>query len=166
MKKRLFLNNVSLFTGLLMGIMIAVPLSKLVSKQSNAYSVIESKFKVMNQMLYYVNQLYYKDVDMESLLDGALSGIMEELDPHSIFISAKDQKNIDEMFKGEFQGIGVEFDILNGYITVIAPVVGGPSEKAGIQAGDWITEIDGIRAKGIERDEVYKKITREKRYKG
>ena len=141
-----------------MGIMITVPLSKLVSKQSNAYSVIESKFKVMNQMLYYVNQLYYKDVDMESLLDGALSGIMEELDPHSIFISAKDQKNIDEMFKGEFQGIGVEFDILNGYITVIAPVVGGPSEKAGIQAGDWITEIDGISAKGIERDEVYKKL--------
>ena len=141
-----------------MGIMIAVPLSKLASKQSNAYSVIESKFKVMNQMLYYVNQLYYKDVDMESLLDGALSGIMEELDPHSIFISAKDQKNIDEMFKGEFQGIGVEFDILNGYITVIAPVVGGPSEKAGIQAGDWITEIDGISAKGIERDEVYKKL--------
>ena len=158
MKKRFFLNNISLFTGLLMGIMIAVPLSKLVSKQSNAYSVIESKFKVMNQMLYYVNQLYYKDVDMESLLDGALSGIMEELDPHSVFISAKDQKNIDEMFKGEFQGIGVEFDILNGYITVIAPVVGGPSEKAGIQAGDWITEIDGISAKGIERDEVYKKL--------
>ena len=51
----------------------------------------------MNQMLYYVNQLYYKDVDMENLLDGALSGIMEELDPHSVFISAKDQKNIDEM---------------------------------------------------------------------
>ena len=101
-----------------MGIMIAVPLSKLASNQSNAYSTIESKFKVMNQMLYYVNQLYYKDVDMENLLDGALSGIMEELDPHSVFISAKDQKNIDEMFKGEFQGIGVEFDILNGYITV------------------------------------------------
>ena len=87
-----------------MGLMIAVPLTQLTSKQNNAYSIIESKFKVMNQMLYYVNQLYYKDVDMESLLDGALSGIMEQLDPHSIFISAKDQKNIDEMFKGEFQG--------------------------------------------------------------
>ena len=158
MKKRLFRNNLSLFTGLLMGLMIAVPLTQLTSKQNNAYSIIESKFKVMNQMLYYVNQLYYKDVDMESLLDGALSGIMEQLDPHSIFISAKDQKNIDEMFKGEFQGIGVEFDILNGYITVIAPVVGGPSEKAGIQSGDWITEIDGVSAKGIERDEVYKKL--------
>ena len=98
MKKRFFLNNLSLFTGLLMGLMIAVPLTQLASKQSNAYSIIESKFKVMNQMLYYVNQLYYKDVDMESLLDGALSGIMDQLDPHSVFISAKDQKNIDELF--------------------------------------------------------------------
>ena len=76
MKKRLFRNNLSLFTGLLMGLMIAVPLTQLTSKQNNAYSIIESKFKVMNQMLYYVNQLYYKDVDMESLLDGALSGII------------------------------------------------------------------------------------------
>ena len=145
--------------GIVAGLLIALPLTQsLYSKQNNAYAVIESKFKVMNQILYYVNQLYYDDVDMELLMDGAFSGIMEQLDPHSIFISAKDQKNIDEMFRGEFQGIGIEFDILNGYITVIAPVVGGPSEKAGIQAGDWITKIGGESAKGIERDEVYKKL--------
>ena len=145
--------------GIATGLLIAFPLTQsLYSKQNNAYAVIESKFKVMNQILYYVNQLYYDDVDMESLMDGAFSGIMDQLDPHSIFISAKDQKNIDEMFRGEFQGIGIEFDILNGYITVIAPVVGGPSEKAGIQSGDWITKIDGESAKGIARDEVYKKL--------
>ncbi len=145
--------------GIATGLLIALPLTQsLYSKQDNAYAVIESKFKVMNQILYYVNQLYYDDVDMESLMDGAFSGIMDQLDPHSIFISAKDQKNIDEMFRGEFQGIGIEFDILNGYITVIAPVVGGPSEQAGIQAGDWITKIDGKNAKDIERDEVYKKL--------
>ena len=48
----------------------------------------------MNQILYYVNQLYYDSVDMESLMDGAFKGIMDQLDPHSVFISAKDQKNI------------------------------------------------------------------------
>ncbi len=145
--------------GIATGLLIALPLTQsLYSKQNNAYAVIESKFKVMNQILYYVNQLYYEDVDMEALMDGAFSGIMDQLDPHSIFISAKDQKNINEMFQGEFQGIGIEFDILNSYITVIAPVVGGPSEKAGIQSGDWITKIDGESAKGIERDEVYKKL--------
>ena len=145
--------------GIVTGLLIALPLSQaLYSKQTNAYAIIESKFKVMNQILYYVNQLYYDDVDMESLMDGAFSGIMDQLDPHSIFISTEDQKNISEMFQGEFQGIGIEFDILNDYITVIAPVVGGPSEKAGIQAGDWITKIDGENAKNIERDEVYKKL--------
>ena len=137
--------------------MIALPLTqRLYSNQNNPYAIIESKFKVMNQILYYVNQLYYDDVDMESLMDGAFKGIMDQLDPHSLFISAKDQKNIAEMFKGEFQGIGIEFDILNEYITVIAPVVGGPSEAAGIQAGDWIIQIDDKNARGIDRDDVYK----------
>ncbi len=139
--------------------MIMIPLAqKLYSSQSNAYAIIEKKFKVMNQILYYVNQLYYEDVDMESLMDGAFKGIMEQLDPHSIFISAKDQENIDELFKGEFQGIGIEFDILNNYITVISPVVGGPYEKAGLLSGDWIISIDGESAKGIDREEVYKKL--------
>ena len=137
MKKIFSYSNGSWIIATITVIMISIPLTQLAqSKQSNAYSIIENKFKVMNQILYYVNQLYYEDVDMEALMDGALSGIMDQLDPHSIFISAKDQKNINEMFQGEFQGIGVEFDILNNYITVIAPVVGGPSEKAGIQPGD------------------------------
>ena len=139
--------------------MFLIPLSqKVYSTQTNPYAVIEKKFKVMNQILYYVNQLYYEDVDMESLMDGAFKGIMEQLDPHSIFISAKDQENIDELFKGEFQGIGIEFDILNNYITVISPVVGGPSEKAGLMSGDWIISIDGVSAKGVDREEVYKKL--------
>ena len=139
--------------------MILLPTTqKLYSNQTNPYAIIEKKFKVMNQILYYVNQLYYEDVDMETLMDGAFKGIMDQLDPHSIFISAKDQENIDELFRGEFQGIGIEFDILNNYITVISPVVGGPSEKAGLLAGDWIINIDGESAKGIDREDVYKKL--------
>ena len=139
--------------------MVALPITqKLYSNQTNPYAIIEKKFKVMNQILYYVNQLYYEDIDMEALMDGAFKGIMDQLDPHSIFISAKDQENIDELFRGEFQGIGIEFDILNNYITVISPVVGGPSEKAGLLAGDWIINIDGESAKGIDREDVYKKL--------
>ena len=158
--KRIKLSTRStLLAGVTAGIFIALPLSQMIySKQNNSYSTIESKFKVMNQILYFVNQLYYEAVDMETLLDGAFHGIMDQLDPHSVFISAKDQKNINELFKGEFQGVGIEFDILNNYITVISPVIGGPSEKAGIQAGDWIIEIDGESAKGIEREDVYKKF--------
>ena len=159
MKKKFQINLWSWITGIIVGALIMIPASQfLYSKQNNPYAIIETKFKVMNQILYYVNQLYYDSVDMESLMDGAFKGIMDQLDPHSVFISAKDQKNIDEMFRGEFQGVGIEFDILNEYITVIAPVVGGPSEKAGILAGDWIIAIDGEDAQGIDRDDVYKKL--------
>ena len=159
MKKKFQINLWSWITGIIFGALITIPASQfLYSKQNNPYAIIETKFKVMNQILYYVNQLYYDSVDMESLMDGAFKGIMDQLDPHSVFISAKDQKNIDEMFRGEFQGVGIEFDILNEYITVIAPVVGGPSEKAGILAGDWIIAIDGQDAQGIDRDDVYKKL--------
>ena len=159
MKKIFPFSGWAWLAGIITGLLITLPLAQVVySKQRNTYSIIEDKFKVMNQILYYVNQLYYKDVDMEALMNGALGGIMDQLDPHSIYISAEDQKNIAEMFKGEFQGIGIEFDLLNEYITVIAPVIGGPSEKAGILAGDWITEIDGKSAQGIDRDDVYKKL--------
>ena len=129
MKKIFSFSGWTWLAGVVTGLLITLPLAQVVySKQRNTYSIIEDKFKVMNQILYYVNQLYYKDIDIESLMNGALGGIMDQLDPHSIYISAKDQKNIAEMFKGEFQGIGIEFDLLNEYITVIAPVVGGPSE--------------------------------------
>ena len=124
MKRKLIRFSFTLSLGIFFGILISLPFTQVIfSKQNNPYSVIERKFKDMNQILYLVNQLYYQDVDMEELMDGAFDGIMEKLDPPSVFISAKDQKNIDEMFQGEFQGIGIEFDILNKYITVIAPVV-------------------------------------------
>tara|TARA_S200000501_G_scaffold368498_1_gene406434 strand:+ start:101 stop:1720 length:1620 start_codon:yes stop_codon:yes gene_type:complete len=159
MKKRFIRSLSTLILGVFFGIVISMPFTQVIfSKQNNPYSVIERKFKDMNHILYLVNQLYYQDVDMEELMDGAFDGIMERLDPPSVFISAKDQKNIDEMFQGEFQGIGVEFDILNKYITVIAPVVGGPSERAGILPGDWIIEIDGKSAYNISRDDVFKNL--------
>lgn len=145
--------------GVVIVILITLPASHLLfSKQKNAYAAIESKLKVMNQILYYVNQLYYEDVDMNDLMDGAFRGIMDQLDPHSIFIPAKEQENIDELFRGQFQGIGIEFDLLNKYITVITPVAGGPSERAGLLPGDKIIEIDGIDAKNITREEVFKSL--------
>lgn len=155
-------NSSSLFkwlAGAAITILLAIPFSHILySKQKNVYAAIESKLKVMNQILYYVNQLYYEDVDMDVLMNGAFRGIMHQLDPHSIYIPAKEQENIDELFRGQFQGIGIEFDLLNRYITVIAPVAGGPSERVGLLPGDQIIEIDGKDAKNITREEVYKSL--------
>ena len=76
---------------------------------------------VMQQIISYVDHFYFDNVDMDKIMDGAFHGLMEELDPHSTYIPAKEQENIDELFRGNFQGIGIEFDIFHGYITVISP---------------------------------------------
>ncbi|MBT3829293.1 MAG: S41 family peptidase [Candidatus Marinimicrobia bacterium] len=114
--------------------------------------------RTLNQILIHVNELYFEDVDMEQLMDGAFSGIMKELDPHSIYIPAKKQKTVDELFRGKFQGIGIEFDILNGYITVISPVADSPSERVGLLPGDQITSINGEDAYNITKEEVFQTL--------
>ena len=116
---------------------------KLHSNNTSVYRVLQNKLRDLNQILGYLNHFYFDDVDMDKIMEGAFFGLMEELDPHSSYIPAKEQENIDEMFKGKFQGIGIEFDVLHGYITVISPVPDSPSDHVGLQSGDRITAING-----------------------
>ena len=75
--------------GFVAGLVLVIPLSQVIySEQKNSYAVIENKFKVMNQILYYINQLYYEEVEMEALMDGAFKGIMDELDPHCLLYTS------------------------------------------------------------------------------
>lgn len=150
---------ITLFAGILITLFIALPfVQKHFFSAQNSYSIIENKMRTMNQILYHVNELYFEDINMEKLMDGAFSGIMKELDPHSIYIPAKKQKDVDELFMGKFQGIGIEFDILNGYITVISPVADSPSERVGLLPGDQITSIDGEDAYNITKEEVFQTL--------
>ena len=119
---------------------------------------LQNKLKDLNQILGYLNHFYFDSVDLGKVMDGAFFGLMEELDPHSTYIPAKDQENIDEIFKGKFQGIGIEFDILDGFITVISPIPDSPSYIAGLMPGDKIIAIDGEDAYKITKDEVFKKL--------
>jgi len=128
------------------------------SSNQSIYKVLQNKLRDLNQILGYLNHFYFDDVNMDKIMDGAFFGLMEELDPHSTYIPAKEQENIDEMFKGKFQGIGIEFDILDGFITVISPVPDSPSEIVGLMPGDKIISIDGVDAYKITKDEVFKKL--------
>jgi len=83
---------------------------------------------------------------------------MEKLDPHSFYIEKKELSTINEEFTGKFEGIGIEFDVLDGYITVISPVAGAPAEKVGIEVGDKIVKINGESAYKIKRENVAKKL--------
>jgi carboxyl-terminal processing protease len=147
---------ISAILGFTLAIIIFFP--KAYSSNQNVYRVLREKINVLQQIISYVNHFYFDTVDMEKIMDGAFHGLMEELDPHSTYIPAKEQENINELFKGKFQGIGIEFDILDGFITVISPVPDSPSDIVGLMPGDKIISINGGDAYKITKDEVFKKL--------
>tara|TARA_B100000029_G_scaffold514101_1_gene615672 strand:- start:5037 stop:6638 length:1602 start_codon:yes stop_codon:yes gene_type:complete len=116
---------------------------------------IYDKIRVLNQIISIVNENYVEPVNWDEALDGAFLGMLEELDPHSSYIPRDHLEGITEQYHGKFEGIGIEFDLLGGYITVISPVVDSPSDRAGLQPGDKIISIDGKDAFGISREEVF-----------
>ena len=99
------------------------------------------KMKTLTQIIRLVTESYVEEVDMNNILEGAIVGLLDRLDPHSIYISEEQSEVINEQFAGEFEGIWIEFNILNGYITVISPIPGTPSDRAGLQSGDKIVRI-------------------------
>jgi len=119
---------------------------------------IYEKIRVLNEIISIVNENYVESVDWDGVMDGAFQGLLEKLDPHSAYIPREHFASIDERFRGKFEGIGIEFDILGGYITVISPIIGSPSYRAGLQPGDQIVKIDGEDAFKITNEEVYNKL--------
>ncbi len=111
-------------------------------------------FRVVQLVKYY----YVEDVQWDKAMEGAISGMLAKLDPHSVYIEPKSVEKNKEEFSGHYEGIGIEFDVINGYITVVSPIAGSPSDRLGLQAGDKIVKIDGKSAIGIDRDDVPKKL--------
>ena len=93
----------------------------------------------------YIDQNYVDTINTSNLLDEAISDMLGKLDPHSAYIPKENLQDIQERMQGKFVGIGIQFRIINDSVTVVEPIKGGPSIKAGIKAGDIILEFDGTR---------------------
>ncbi len=115
----------------------------------------KSKF---NEIINLINQAYVDTVNMDNLEEETLNALLNKLDPHSVYIPAKDLQMANEQLEGNFEGIGVEFNILNDSIMVVSPLEGGPSKELGIQAGDRIVEVEGqkVAGTGITNEQVFK----------
>ncbi len=111
-------------------------------------------------LLYHINRSYVDEVNDEELVEAAIVKMLEELDPHSVYIPKDDLQQVNEPLKGNFEGVGIQFNILKDTIFVVTTISGGPSEKLGIRAGDKIIEIEGesVASIGIKNRDVIDKL--------
>ncbi|MFA6126495.1 MAG: S41 family peptidase [Bacteroidales bacterium] len=135
----------------------------------------------LESVMDFIEKNYVDSVKMYSLTEKIIPVLLENLDPHSIYIPPRDLKVVNETLRGNFDGIGVQFNMQNDTILVIQTVKGGPSEKAGLLAGDRIISVDGVAVAGVKMPEdsivsrlrgernsevkvgIFRKRTREKR---
>ena len=144
--------------AIILSLILVVFLHNIYTQKRDENRTIKKKLNTLLTVLHYINEDYFETVELDKLMDGAIRGVLDELDPHSVYIPAEELEEIDEQLKGNFQGIGIEFDILSGILTVIAPVADSPSEHAGLLPGDQITKINGEDAYGITKEGVFKKL--------
>lgn len=118
----------------------------------------------LEELIRYVEAKYVDDVDRDELIEEAINNLLEELDPHSSYIPAEQLREINEQLEGNFEGIGVEFLILDDTIAVISALSGGPSEIAGLIAGDKIVEVGDsvIAGRGLAARDVQNLLRGEK----
>ena len=131
------------------------------------YSVTDSSTdnsKKITNLLNYVLEEYVDSVDLDGLTESTIIRMLDQLDPHSAYIPARDLEAMNEPLNGNFDGIGVEFNIVADTIVVVAPINGGPSEKLGIRSGDRIVSIEDtiVAGIGIANEDVIAKLRGER----
>lgn len=104
----------------------------------------------LNQVLNYIEDEYVDTIQKDELVEKAIMEMLHNLDPHSVYLTPKEVTAMHEPLEGNFEGIGIEFNIIQDTIRVISVISGGPSESAGLQAGDKIVKIEGKNAAGIK----------------
>jgi len=142
---------------LLAGILLGLELSKV----GNGTSLFgRHRQDKINEVINYVKQNYVDTISRKQLEEKAITGMLQSLDPHSVYISPSEFHDANDPLLGGFEGIGVQFRLERDSITVINPVSGGPSEKLGIKAGDRIVKIDGKNVAGVKitNNDVLRKL--------
>jgi carboxyl-terminal processing protease len=130
------------------GMVMLVSALLLVSLTGSSQVLNEGTFKI-GRTFGLIDAFYVDSADMNMLTEKAIIEILKNLDPHSTYISAKDVKEMNEPLNGNFEGIGVQFNLLRDSIIIIEPIAGGPSEKVGVRAGDRILTINKEKVTGI-----------------
>ena len=141
------------FIILTIGIILGILIQKVFPDDNLRDSILK-----FNDVFTYTDKYYVDNVDTQKLVTAAINGMLSKLDPHSVYIPESQMESVEDSFKGDFEGIGIEFQILNDTLTVVSPISGGPSEALGLQPGDKILTIDDKSSIGLNDDEVRSKL--------
>lgn len=112
------------------------------------------QFQKINQVLYLIANGYVDSVEMPKLVEGAIVRMLGSLDPHSVYVGPEELKTDEQEIAGNFEGIGIEFNVLRDTIVVVNTVPGGPSEQVGLMSGDRIVYVNGERKTGVKLNDV------------
>ncbi|MBM5786538.1 MAG: S41 family peptidase [Pelagibacterales bacterium] len=134
---------------LLLSIFI-LPTFTLSQKKDSLYE----KLDLFGDILDTVGKEYYKPINEGNVIDGAINGMLQSLDPYSSYMSPQTFKNMNTETKGEFGGLGIEVTMEQGLVKVISPIDETPAEKAGVKSGDFIIKLDEKQVKGMTLDEA------------
>ena len=154
-----------LVLAFLSGIVVAFILFKRLQPKSHFAS--PSNYGKIGEVMDYIQNYYFDTIDNEKLIEVTLATMLENLDPHSAYATAEENKRLTESLGGAFEGVGIQFNIMNDTVMVVQVVSGGPSEKAGIRAGDRIVSVNDstIAGNGITNDQVFKLLRGKKHSK-
>ena len=122
--------------------------------EPNVYELLD----LFSEALQIVRTKYVEPVNDADLIQGAVQGMLATLDPHSGYMSPKQMDETQEQTSGQFGGLGIEVTMENGWVKVVSPIDDTPAAEAGMQAGDFITAIDGETVLGLTLDEAVKKM--------
>ena len=149
---------VSVIAGIIIGTFFANRFA------GNRLNIINTSSNKLNDLLHIIDDQYVDTVDIANIVEQSMPKILEELDPHSSYISAKDAKTANDDLKGSFSGVGIQFVIREDTVRITGIIKGGPSEKVGILAGDKIISVDGkpYVGKEVTNEETLHRLKGEK----
>lgn len=137
-----------------------IAISSVNAQSLNNLKVNEALMRKLQFAEYFISHFYVDSLNEEKVVDDAITGMLKQLDPHSTYIKAKDVERSTENLNGSFEGIGVQYNMIEDTLVVIQPVSGGPSEKKGIIAGDRIVMVNDTAIAGVKmsKDEIMRRL--------
>jgi carboxyl-terminal processing protease len=138
------------------GIVLGIQISKRTTASFRANPINLYQSDKISLILRLIEKDYVDSIDKKDFIEKVIPKVLNELDPHTTYIPAKEMQSVSEEMRGNFSGIGVQFVMQNDSVMVVDVVSGGPSQKLGIQAGDRIVKVNGndVSGKGLESDSI------------